>query len=910
MPPSCRAVFRFLFAFGCAWLVPPLSAQDVGLPPGALLLPESALPDYEKTIDHAQLIRGWNKASVARGEKIYQLVCHACHGDLNLPGSIPNALRFAEGKFAHGADPHTMYQTLTRGWRLMAPQPQLVPREKYDVIHYIRETFLAKNNPSQFVAVTDAYLAGLPKGDSVGPAPVKREPWREMDYGPFLIGTFELADAARRAAATQLPGKALDTIAPGSNLAYKGIAVRLDAGPGGISAGKAWLVFEHDTLRVAGAWTGEGFIDWEGINFNSRHVVHPRTIGDLQFETADGPGWANPATGTFDDPRFVGPDGRRFGPLPRAWQRYRGLYRSGERAVISYTVGDAAILESHDLESLAAQPVFVRTLNVGKSSRDLLVRVANAGTAVGFSGSRAVATVPDEKFITLRIPASATPLRLAVRLAKSGTAAAALDALAGAAAAPRDLAAFTRGSAAHWPDVIATPIVRSEAKGAFAWERFTLPQSNPWRARVRPGGVDFLPGGKQAVVCTWDGDVWRVDGIDGDADTVSWKRIASGLFQPLGIKLRGTEIFVTCRDQLVALRDLNGDGETDFYENVNSDHQVTDHFHEFAMGLQTDAAGNFYYAKSARHARTALVPQHGTLLKISADGAKTEILANGFRAANGVCLNPDGSFFVTDQEGHWMPMNRINRVTPGKFFGNMWSYGAPADTADTAMAPPLLWVDKAIDRSPAELVWINSEKWGTLNGALLNLSYGQGRIEIVVADGTGDTAQGALCRLPIPDFPTGIMRGRVHPTNGQLYLAGLSAWATSQTEQEGGFYRLRPTGQPAALPTAWHIIPGGIELTFSEPLTAATATDAARYVVKVWELTRSANYGSPRVNEHALAVTRAEVLADPRQVRLTIPTLAPATVIELTCRVQDATGHEVSRVITGTIHRVPGAGAP
>ena len=136
-----------------------------------------------------------------------------------------------------------------------------------------------------------------------------------------------------------------------------------------------WRDPNDDTLRLAGAWTGSGFIDWEGINFNSRHVVHPRTIGDLQFETADGPGWANPATGTFDDPRFVGPDGRRFGPLPRTSQRYRGLYRSGERAVISYTVGDAAILESHDLESLAAQPVFVRTLNVGKSSRDLLVRV-------------------------------------------------------------------------------------------------------------------------------------------------------------------------------------------------------------------------------------------------------------------------------------------------------------------------------------------------------------------------------------------------------------------------------------------------------------------------------------------------------------------------------------------------------
>ena len=38
----------------------------------------------------------------------------------------------------------------------MAPQVQLVPREKYDVIHYLRETFLAGRNPSQYAAITDA----------------------------------------------------------------------------------------------------------------------------------------------------------------------------------------------------------------------------------------------------------------------------------------------------------------------------------------------------------------------------------------------------------------------------------------------------------------------------------------------------------------------------------------------------------------------------------------------------------------------------------------------------------------------------------------------------------------------------------------------------------------------------------
>jgi hypothetical protein len=51
----------------------------------------------------------------------------------------------------------------------------------------------------------------------------------------------------------------------------------------------------------------------------------------------------------------------------------------------------------------------------------------------------------------------------------------------------------------------------------------------------------------------------------------------------------------------------------------------------------------------------------------------------------------------------------------------------------------------------------------------------------------------------------------------------------------------------------------------------------ARYVLKICDHKRSANYGSPRVNQHVLAFTRAEVLADPCKRRLMIPTLATGT---------------------------------
>src|SRR5690606_18232257 len=134
----------------------------------------------------------------------------------------------------------------------------------------------------------------------------------------------------------------------------------------------------------------------------------------------------------------------------------------------------------------------------------------------------------------------------------------------------------------------------------------------------RPTGLDFLPGGDEAVVCMWDGDVWRVRVLkgkasgnapsDGHADnrpaepsdaaapgTLRWQRIASGLFQPLGIKFIDGKIYVACRDQIVILDDRNGDGETDFYRTFNSDHQVTEHFHEFAMGLEVGPDGSLYY---------------------------------------------------------------------------------------------------------------------------------------------------------------------------------------------------------------------------------------------------------------------------------------------------------------------------
>ena len=854
-------------------------------------------PPAAESIDHAGIVRGWNADSLKRGEKLYNGICITCHGNLTQAGSLPTSRPFWKEPFKNGNDPLSIYKTLSQGLGQMPAWTFLTPEQRYDAIHFIREEFVKPHNPTAYFNVTPDYLAGLPKGVGRGVQTTemlefaKGPKYLRMDFGPALFWTLQV-----------------DT----NNIAYKGIAVRLDDGPGGVSKGRVWMLYDHDTMRVASAWTGDKFVNWRGIAFDGSHGTHTSITGEKAFVNPVGPGWAHPQTGSFEDPRFRGRDNKPYGPLPRDWVHYLGTYFHSNRVVVSYTVGDAKVLDQPGYERSGAAIAYSRTLNVGKSSRDLLLRVAPDATPVALVGKSPATVDQTNGFQVLRIPAAATPLNVKLLIAHPGPGMDAGTLFAFGLVSPpaADLTPFTRGGSPRWETPIATRGKLGKEDGAFAIDELTPPPdaTNPWQTWMRFGGFDFFKDGRRAAICTWNGDVWIVSGVEGDLSQLVWKRIASGLFQPLGVKIVDETIYVTCRDQIARLRDLNGDGEIDFVENFNNDHQVTEHFHEFAMGLQTDRDGNFYYAKSARHALPAVVAHHGTLLKVTKDGSRTEILATGFRAANGVSVNDDGSFFVTDQEGHWTPKNRINLVRPGGFYGNMFGYHDRTSSADADMEQPLVWITNDMDRSPGELLWVTSDKWGPLKGSLLNLSYGTGRIFVVPHEKIGGQFQGGVVQLPIPDFPTGTMRGRFHPGNGDLYTCGLYAWAGNR-QLDGGFFRVRATGKPANLPTGLSARPEGMEIRFSDPVDPATANDSANYAVKVWSLKRSANYGSKHIDEHPLKVAGATLAADKKSVWLNIPGLQPTWSMEIKYELRGADGAAFSRTVHNTIHQL-GSAAP
>ena len=767
------------------------------------------------------------------------------------------------------------------------------------------------------VAGTTLSTAPATAQESQTPSVVGQE-WIDMNYGPFLTTATEVAKG---------------------NIAYKGISIRLDQGEGGVSAGNEFMLFDTDTLRYAAGWVGPQFLNWRSIVYDGSHQTHVAIRGQTVFSNPVGPGWGRPEDGSFEDRRVLGRDGRRYGPLRRDWGHWKGLYLHGNRVVLSYTVGDAEVLELPGVERSEDATALVRTLNIGPRSRDLILQVAHqAGNKpeIRECGSRQIGvyaqppgmnTVPaialagkpmgtawlasDDGSLRLSISAGSDPVRLKILygLIADNDAVEPFAALVRTSSPPMDLEPLTHGGPPRWSEKIKTKVTAlGPTDGPYIIETITPPTKNPYRSWMRLGAFDFFPGGKRAAVCTWMGDVWIVDGLGGEQlDEFTWQRIATGLYQPLGLKIVNDTVYVLGRDQITRLHDLNGDGETDFYENFNNDHQVTEHFHEFASGLETDAEGNFYYMKGGRHALDAVVPQHGSLLKVSKDGRRTEKLAYGFRAPNGLSITPNGSFLISDQEGHWTPANRINLVKPGGYYGYGWAYH-DSGAAPATYVPPLCWIPPQFDRSPAEQLFVTSKKWGPFEGRILSLSYGTGNISLVLHEQVGDQVQGGLLYMPIAVFPTGIMRARFNSVDGQLYACGLFGWSSNRT-RPGGFYRIRYTGRKVYMPSALHAIERGMVLEFTEPLDPRRAGRPGAYKVERWEYRRSANYGSKdyRLSDgsegrDALTVESVQVSEDGKSVLLEIPDMKPCMQMRIRYRLQAVDGARLSQEIYNTIH--------
>lgn len=743
-----------------------------------------------------------------------------------------------------------------------------------------------------FVLATALACSLLPlwAGESKPKAAPKPPPWYTvMDYGPFLLDT--------------ITGKGGDVT--------KGLAI-----PFGEDGKAGGICYDLDLLRVSAAWTG-GFLKYTGDAYDRQHNRGPEVVNALSFATGATPGWAH--DGSFADPRS-----QPFGPLPKTWARFSGLYRNGSQTVLSYRVGSGTVLELPGFtdgvftrtlairDLMATQMIVAELAGAKNASADGIATLAGEKSAVSAAligdASGASVSVVGERIILHLSAAKAATFTVAITNAD----AAAAKPKFSATKTPADPTTLINGAPARWGQVLTTSGSLGKDDVPYAVDTIATPDDNPWKASLRFGGLDFFADGR-AALSTWNGDVWIVDGIDADLKNTTWRRFAGGLHQPLGLKIVDGQVYILCRNGLWRLKDLNNDGEADFYELFNGEIHSTPAFHEFAFDLHTDAEGNFYHTKGGPVKKggrgfETITEHHGCIIKISKDGQTLETWATGFRAPNGMGLGPDGTMTSGDNEGTWMPVCRLNYIKKGGFMGVMDL--AHRDPLPTIYDPPICFLPHKVDNSSGSQVWPMDKRWGPLAGNLLHLSYGKCALFVVAWGLEGDVPQGGVTQLPLV-FNTGIMRARMNPKDGQLYVCGLKGWQTTAAK-DGGFQRVRATGKAACFPVGMTVHKNGIALTFSDKLDAETVKDLDNWTGEQWDYLWTANYGSPEVKPggkdpgHArLPISAITLGADGKTVFVAVDDLKPVMQFTLKYKIASATGDDLNQTFVGTINVVP-----
>ncbi len=755
---------------------------------------------------------------------------------------------------------------------------------------------------------------GVVQAQPTPEAPYEFAGFVEPDF-PFITTTLNASD--------------LDSAYTRRNVAVRCLVLML--------GGDTYACFDTDLLRMAVVWHGP-FMSLTSMAQVSYHDAGnkkndiPRVLGEPIATNGQYPGWIQPGDDLVD-PRPAGPNpaepGR--GPIADTLGRWNGVYVVDDQAVLSYEIRGIPVAER--VARMDDRPGFLRTLDLPARNRPLQMVVGEFVEMEDFRQreggvdihlSDATVRVRSEagrvrvalnRYVVVEVePGVAGRFRIAVWKEDPENGEKPF-AFSGAAAFPD----YKAGGGPRWPEPVVTRGRRApNAENPYVVDELTLPLPNPWRRNVRLAGLDFFDDGR-AAVSTFEGDVWIVDGIDATLDRLEWKRFASGLYEPMSLSIVDDRVYVFGREGIIRFHDINQDGEADYYENFSNVPVQTGESREFPTSMHPEPGGGFYVAKGAAQnsgpkTNPAVMngfraggPHSGSILHVSADGRSVSRYATGLRMPY-MGVHPDkGWVTASDQQGHFVPSTPIYLIREGDYFG------VPA-TAHRVIppdvTPPLTWAPHQLDRSGTEQVWVTSDRFGPLSGALIHLSYGKPAAYRVYMDSTGGVWQGAIAELPV-SFSIPLMEGQTHPVDGQLYLTGFQVWDSS-AEDISGLVRVRYTGS-GALPVPAEFAFGreGLLVTFDRPIDRQAAEEIANYSLERWNYRRTEQYGSGHFQldgtpgQERVRIVNAARSTDRTTVFLQIDDMQPVMQMALTYRLQSEAGDSLSHSLyfsVGQLH--------
>lgn len=701
--------------------------------------------------------------------------------------------------------------------------------------------------------------------------------WVEADF-PFFSSILD----ARKA------GDAF----PKDNLAPRGIVLNLGR--------DCWACFDPDLLRVSAVWRGRGVTE-RALAPGSYHDVGRKTPGgqtpapepDGTVWLASGimPGWQAGETLSLTDPREPAPSPEEVGrgPLPEAMGRFEVVRLVQGGVVLEYTLTGTRIREWSTVSENQGRPVVERHFDVAPSTRPLQLvlghKAAAATLSLGVSGSGAGTPELAEKngVWIVRVPARTAPTSFVVGV-HEGAAMAKL--------APRALPAAL--PAPRWPQEVTTSIKPSTSKDAYVVDHIGLPLENPWRRGFRPGDIQFLKDGT-GVSITLDGDVWLIRGLQSAAGPVRWRRFASGLHEPMTIAIRDDQIYAFDKNGIWRLRDTNNDGEADVHEMFSNAFAQTADMREFPSQIRLAPNGEFVIAKGGQQA-TYQGKHNGSVLRISADGRRAEVLGYGFRQPTiGVNVRT-GLVTSGDQQGQYIPSTPLHIVRDRQFYGFLAPF-EPKEQYPKPPAEPLTWIPHPVNTSALSQVWLFDAQMGPLNDELIHVGFNKPEIFRVMFNQRGKKPQAAVVSVTRA-FEFTPLNGAVNPADGQLYLAGFQVLGWGNVlNTPAGLGRVRYTGAPVTIPREVVPMDQGVLLRFDVALDPAKARDPGSYSLQSWSYKRTHKYGSPQYKadgspgQDSLTPSSAYLSQDGRSVFIGVPGMTPVMQLRVGWSLATAAGH-------------------
>ncbi len=631
--------------------------------------------------------------------------------------------------------------------------------------------------------------------------------------------------------------------------------------------------FDPDLLRWALIWraSDEGeYLSMDGMatgsyrlpnrKSNSGQKELPRPLGSPLVAMPLRPGVALGEAPLLTDPRDRGhaeAGELGLGPIPVKLGRFSGIRLVQGGVELEYVIGSAKVRERFVADGEGA----MRQIEVGPHEDKLHLRMGSG----------------DGDWLNLPPSKTATAHRIVI------------SASGAVSGAKMDVLAEAKAPARRWNGPVKTGAIIPPAKDAsWVFDDLPLPVPNPWKRNVRPCDLEFFPDGR-AVILTFDGDVWLVEGLGTDA--AAWSRFASGLHEPQSLCLIGEVIHVFDRNGIVKLIDSDGNGEADWYANVSNIVAQSAETRNYPMDIIPAREGGFYLALGGQIGST-IGKYNGVVVKVASDGARFDVIATGFRQPY-LGYDPEtGILTASDQQGNWKPATPVYRVEEGRYFGFQPEKFKGKVRHPAPIAPPEVWIPHFINQSGASQVWIkqrdgNKPSMGALNGSLIHIGYNRPEIFKVYLDAEG--IQGAVMPL-LSGFPAGLLNGRVNPRDGLLYLTGFQIFGSSGS-RVSGLFRVRPGAAPNWLPREIRAEKRGILMSFDAPLSGALVNELGRYTADRWNYHQTHQYGSgnyrtdnDQPGQEAIPVSSAKLSKDGKSLFLGIRDMRPAHSLRLTYR--------------------------